>query len=180
VSASTQNQALNAVVFLYREVLRLPFGQLEPFVRAKRPQNLPVVLTKEEVRAMMGFMSGVPRIVALLMYGSGLRLLECLSLRVKDLDFGRMEIRLRRGKGRRDRVTMLPASSKVQLMEQLQRARTIHQRDLAEGAGRIGLPEAIARKISECGEGMGMAVCLSRKESQLRPGSENGAPPSRP
>ena len=146
VSAATQNQALNALVFLYREVLQLPFGKLEPFVRAKRPINLPVVLTKAEVRTLLGHMDGVPRIVAVLMYGSGLRLLECLTLRVKDLDFDRMEIRLRRGKGAKDRVTMLPAASRASLSEQLIHARTVHQKDLAEGAGHAPLPDAIARK----------------------------------
>lgn len=103
-SAATQNQALNALVFLYREVLRAPVGRLEPFVRAKRPTNLPIVLTKSEVRALLQQTEGVPRIVAVLMYGSGLRLLECLTLRVKDMDFDRMEIRLRRGKGAKDRL----------------------------------------------------------------------------
>jgi integron integrase len=146
VSAATQNQALNALVFLYREVLQLPFGQLEPFVRAKRPEHLPVVLTKAEVRALLGLMNGVPRTVAVLMYGSGLRLLECLSLRVKDLDFGRMEIRLRRGKGGKDRVTMLPCAARADLLEQLRRARVLHQKDLDEGAGHVVLPDAIVRK----------------------------------
>jgi len=137
---------LNALVFLYREVLQLPFGQLEPFVRAKRPEHLPVVLTKAEVRSLLVFMSGVPKMIAVLMYGSWLRLLECLSLRVKDLDFERMEIRLRRGKGGTDRVTMLPSASKADLLEQLRRARVLHQKDLTEGAGRVALPDAIARK----------------------------------
>ena len=107
VSASTQNQALNALVFLYREVLQLPLGKMEPFVRPKRPKNLPIVLTKAEVQAFLKYMEGVPRLVAVLLYGSGLRLLECLTLRVKNLDFERMEIRVRRGKGQKDRVTML-------------------------------------------------------------------------
>jgi site-specific recombinase XerD len=102
VSASTQNQALNALVFLYREVLRQPLGELSPFLRAKRPKNLPIVLTKTEVRSLLSRMQGGPRLVAVLLYGSGLRLLECLTLRVKDLDFERMEIRVRRGKGGRE------------------------------------------------------------------------------
>ncbi|HEX4999889.1 MAG TPA: integron integrase [Terriglobia bacterium] len=146
VSASTQNQALNALVFLYRNVLRLPIGELEPFVRARRPGNLPVVLTRQEVQAVLGGLSGVSAIVATLMYGSGLRLLECLSLRVKDLDFERMEIRVRRGKGRKDRVTMLPVASKADLHRQLEVAKRIHQHDLAVGTGRTALPEALVRK----------------------------------
>ena len=104
VSASTQNQALNALVFLYREVLQSPLGKMEAFVRAKRPKNLPIVLTKGAVQSVLKQMEGVPRLVALLVYGSGLRLLECLTLRVKDLDFERMEIRVRRGKGGKDRL----------------------------------------------------------------------------
>ena len=104
VSASTQNQALKALVFLYREVLQSPLGKMEAFVRAKRPKNLPIVLTKGEVQSVLKHMEGVPRLVALLLYGSALRLLECLTLRVKDLDFERMEIRVRGGKGGKDRV----------------------------------------------------------------------------
>ncbi len=146
VSAATQNQALNALVFLYREVLQLPVGELEPFVRAKRPKNLPIVLTKTEAQSILRHMEGVPRLVAILLYGSGLRLLECLTLRVKDLDFERMEIRVRRGKGGKDRVTMLPATSKQELIEHLKRGKRIHEQDLREGAGRVILPDAIARK----------------------------------
>ena len=146
VSASTQNQALNALVFLYREVLQMPVGKLEPFVRAKRPKNLPIVLTKAEVQAVLKHMEGVPRLVAILLYGSGLRLLECLTLRVKDLDFERMEIRVRRGKGQKDRVTMMPGSSKLDLIAHLKNTKRIHEKDLREGAGRAKLPDAIARK----------------------------------
>jgi integron integrase len=146
VGASTQNQSLNALVFLYREVLQMPLGKLEPFVRAKRPKNLPIVLTKAEVQAVLKHMEGVPRLVAILLYGSGLRLLECLTLRVKDLDFERMEIRVRRGKGQKDRVTMMPGSSKLDLIAHLKNTKCIHERDLREGAGRAKLPDAIARK----------------------------------
>jgi len=146
VSASTQNQALNALVFLYRQVLHLPLGKMESFVRAKRPKNLPIVLTKAEVQSVLKHMKGVPWLVAVLLYGAGLRLLECLTLRVKDVDFERMEIRVRRGKGQKDRVTMLPASAKQDLIEHLKNTRRIHEKDLREGAGRTRLPDAIARK----------------------------------
>src|SRR5205814_3835337 len=129
-----------------REVLQSPLGKMEPFVRAKRPKNLPIVLTKGEVQSVLKHLTGVPRLVALLLYGSGLRLLECLTLRVKDLDFERMEIRIRRGKGGKDRVTMLPSASKADLLEQLRHARVLHQKDLTEGAGHVALPDAIARK----------------------------------
>ena len=146
VSASTQNQALNAVVFLYREVLQMPLGKMEPFVRAKRPKNLPIVLTKAEVHLVLKHLKGLPRLIGILLYGSGRRLLECLTLRVKDLDFDRMEIRVRRGKGGRDRVTMLPATAKQDLIEHLRRTKRTHEKDLREGAGRTVLPDAIARK----------------------------------
>jgi len=119
---------------------------MEPFVRAKRPKNLPIVLTKTEVQSILRHMKGVTRLIAILLYGAGLRLLECLTLRVKDLDFERMEIRVRRGKGGKDRVTMLPASSKQDLIEHLKNTKRIHEQDLREGSGRSQLPEAIARK----------------------------------
>ena len=146
VSASTQNQALNAVVFLYREVLQMPLGKMEPFVRAKRPKNLPIVLTKAEVHLVLKHLKGLPRLIAILLYGAGLRLLECLTLRVKDLDFERMEIRVRRGKGGKDRVTMLPATAKQDLIEHLKRTKRTHEKDLREGTGRTVLPDALARK----------------------------------
>jgi integron integrase len=146
VSASTQNQALNALVFLYRHVFQSPLGKLEPFVLAKRPKNLPIVLTKAEVQSVLKHMVGVPRLVAVLLYGSGLRLLECLTLRVKDLDFERMEIRVRRGKGRKDRLTMLPASAKQDLIEHIKLTKRIHDEDLRQGAGRTKLPDALSCK----------------------------------
>jgi integrase len=146
VSAATQNQALNALVFLYGPVLALPFGSVEPFVRAKRPKNLPVVLTKAEVRSLLKEVDGIPCLVATLMYGSGMRLLECLTLRVKDLDFEKMEVRIRRGKGGKDRVTMLPAALKAGLLSHLSQVKQRHDRDLCEGAGRVVLPDALVRK----------------------------------
>src|SRR5207253_4318975 len=123
---------------------QMPLGKMEAFVRAKRPKNLPIVLTKAEVQSVLRHMEGVPRLVAVLLYGSGLRLLECLTLRVKDLDFERMELRLRRGKGGKDRVTMIPSVAKTALLTQLQNARRIHKKDLLEGAGQTVLPDALA------------------------------------
>ncbi|HEX9594218.1 MAG TPA: phage integrase N-terminal SAM-like domain-containing protein, partial [bacterium] len=108
VSASTQNQALNALLFLYREVLRVELGWLEDVVRAKKPQRLPVVLTREEVAQVLALLDGTPRLMATLLYGAGLRLLECCRLRVKDVDFGAHQILVREGKGHKDRVTLLP------------------------------------------------------------------------
>jgi integron integrase len=146
VAASTQSQALAALLFLYTEVLRDPAPWIEDVVRARRPQRLPVVMTREEVRAVLAKMSGSPRLVALLLYGSGLRLMEALRLRVKDVDFGMNQITVRSGKGDRDRVTMLPAAARLGLERHVTRVRRLHARDLAAGAGRTILPQALARK----------------------------------
>jgi len=145
VSASTQTQALSALLFLYRHVLGLEVGELD-LVRANRPRMLPVVLTREEVRRLLGGLEGEPRLVAALLYGSGLRLMEGLRLRVCDLEPGRGELLVRSGKGGRDRVTMLPRSLQPALEAQLARARALHERDLAAGWGRVELPGALARK----------------------------------
>ena len=146
VSASTQNQALSAILFLYREVLKVESFSLDVAVRAQRPERLPVVLTRQEVRTILDLMTGLPRLVAGLLYGSGLRLLECLTLRVKDIDFGRNEIVVRDGKGQRDRVTTLPESAKDPLLQHLHRVQKLHEQDLKRGAGRVSLPGAICRK----------------------------------
>jgi len=146
VSASTQNQALSAIVFLYRNVLEQEAPLLEDLVRARKPRRLPVVLTASEVGAVLERLEGTIRLIASLLYGSGLRLLECLQLRVKDVDFERLEIRVRDGKGRKDRVTPLPRTLIEPLREQLVLARTIHGRDAALGFGETLLPSALARK----------------------------------
>jgi len=145
VSASTQTQALSALLFLYRHVLGHEVGELD-LVRANRPRRLPVVLTREEVRRLLGGLEGEPRLVASLLYGSGLRLMEGLRLRVCDLGPGRGELLVRSGKGDRDRVTMLPRSLQPALEAQLARARALHERDLADGWGSVELPGALARK----------------------------------
>jgi integron integrase len=146
VAASTQNQALNAIVFLYRRVLLRDAVQLEHLIRARKPRRLPVVLTRGEVRELLDRLHGTSRLVAGLLYGSGLRLLECLELRVKDVDFEQQEIRLREGKGRKDRVTLLPQSLVEPLRLQLVRVRDLHEEDLAQGFGEAPLPAALARK----------------------------------
>jgi integron integrase len=148
VAASTQNQAKSALLFLYREVLGLELPWLDGIQSAKRPQRLPVVLTEEEVEALLSHMSGVTGLIARLLYGSGLRLLEAARLRVKDMDLRRLEILVRDGKGSKDRVTMLPESLREPLREQLGVARALHQRDLGEGFGEVYLPFALARKHS--------------------------------
>lgn len=146
VSASTQNQALAALVFLYRHVLDAPALELEELVRARVPARLPVVLTRDEAKKVLERVSGESHLVSCLLYGAGLRLLECLRLRVKDLDLARGEIIVRDGKGRKDRVTMLPRSLASDLREQFARVRALHARDLTAGFGAVALPDALARK----------------------------------
>ncbi|MBI1745772.1 MAG: integron integrase [Acidobacteria bacterium] len=146
VSASTQNQALNALLFLYRHVLNQPLGWVGDVVRAKRPKRLPMVLTRQEVKALLAQLEGVPLLVGTLLYGAGLRLLEALRLRVKDVELVRNEIVVRDGKGEKDRVTMLPAAVKEPLLQHLEQVRCLHQTDLKAGLGRAHLPYALARK----------------------------------
>ena len=146
VSASTQTQALCALLFLYRYVLGLEVGELGGLIRAKKRPRLPVVLNREEVRAVLGEMEGETWLMASLLYGSGLRLMECLRLRVQDVDVVRGELVVRDGKGGKDRVTMLPDALKVPVREQLRRTKAVHDRDLADGWGRVQLPGALERK----------------------------------
>ena len=146
VSASTQNQALAAVLFLYQGVLGCNPGWLDDVVRAKRAERLPVVLTRQEVQSLLAVLDGVPWIMAMLLYGSGLRLMECLRLRVKDIDFTRCEIVVREGKGNKDRVTMLSAAVVSKLRVHLEGVRGLHAADLAAGFGRVLLPDALALK----------------------------------
>ena len=146
VSASTQNQALSALLFLYRVVLVQPLPPLPHVERVRTPPRLPVVLTRTEVRELLGQLSGVPWLVAALLYGAGLRLLECLELRVKDVDYEQMQITIRQGKGRKDRMTMLPSFVSPNLSEHLARVRRIHDADLKAGFGRVVLPNALAVK----------------------------------
>ena len=151
VAASTQNQALNALLFLYREILGVELPWLDGLVRAKRPQHLRTVLTREEVRTVLEQLDRAPRLMALLLYGAGLRLLECCRLRIKDVDFATNQITIRDGKGSKDRVTMLPSAVKIDLARHVERARALHQRDLAAGAGWVELPWALGRKYPNAG-----------------------------
>ncbi|MGH7534618.1 MAG: integron integrase [Gemmatimonadales bacterium] len=147
VSASTQTQALSALLFLYRDVLHRPPSQLQGLVRARRPERVPVVLGREEVRLILRTLEGTPRLAAMLLYGAGLRLLECLELRIKDLDFSRGQILVRRGKGAKDRITMLPDGAREPLRVHLSDLRRRYQRDLAKGGARVPLPAALDRKL---------------------------------
>jgi integron integrase len=146
VRASTQNQAFSALLFLYQKVLQVEPGRIEGVVRAQRRRPLPVVLTRAEVQQVLGHLAGTPRLVVVLLYGAGLRLLECLRLRVKDLEFTRGEILVREGKGAKDRVTLLPAVARHPLLVHLERVRALHQQDLHDGFGRVHLPDALGRK----------------------------------
>ena len=146
VSASTQNQALSALLFLYAQVLGTDIGWLDDVVRAKRPVRVPVVLTPEEVRALLAELSGREKLMASLLYGAGLRLLECCRLRMKDVELERGELVVRDGKGARDRVTMLPARLVPALAAQAERVRAQHESDLAAGTGSVELPLALERK----------------------------------
>ncbi len=146
VSASTQNQALSALLFLYRHVIGRKVGDLGEVIRARRSNRLPVVMTREEVKAVLGQLTSDKWLMASLMYGAGLRLMECLRLRVQDVDFSRNEITVRDGKGAKDRITMLPESLRVPLQDNLKKVKAIHERDLAEGWGRVQLPDALDRK----------------------------------
>lgn len=147
VSASTQNQARSAILFLYREILQVQLPWLDDVVRAKKLQRLPVVLTNVESKRLLAQLEGTTWLVAALLYGSGLRLQECLHLRIKDVVFQRLEIMVRCGKGGKDRVTMLPGKLVERLSQQIERARLIHERDLAAGAGQVVMPNALGRKF---------------------------------
>ena len=169
VSASTQNQALAALLFLYRDVLGQRVGWLEHVVHARRSVRLPVVLTRAEVRDVLGRMEGTPRLVASLLYGSGVRLLEGLQLRVKDLDFGANEIIVRGGKGDKDRHTVLPAAFRADLERHCEAVRRLHMRDCAEGAGWVELPYALAGKYPNAGREWGWQWVFPATRGYLDP-----------
>ena len=151
LSASTQNQALSSLLFLYRHVLGVDLPWLDGLVRAKRPMHLPVVLSRGEVAAILSQLTGPGWLMAMLLYGAGLRLLECLRLRVKDADFARGEITVRQGKGGRDRRTMLPAAIRAPLAAHLERVRRQHEADRTRGAGWVELPHSLGRKYPNAG-----------------------------
>jgi integron integrase len=146
ISASTQNQALSALLFLYREVLDKPIDWIDDVERAKKAQRLPVVLTKEEAKAILNHLRGDLWVMGNLLYGSGMRLMEAVRLRVKDVDFNEKQIIVREGKGNKDRMTVLPKKIIVPLQQHLERVNAIHETDIREGYGRVYLPFALARK----------------------------------
>ncbi len=155
VSASTQNQALASILFLYRHVLEQDMDVLVDSVRAKRTERVPVVLTQNEVTAVLREIKGAPLLAASLMYGSGLRLMECLRLRIKDIDFGYGQISVRHGKGAKDRMVPLPVSVEESLRKQIEKALALHECDLALGYGEVFLPYALKRKFPHAGRSPG-------------------------
>jgi integron integrase len=169
VSASTQNQALSALLFLYREVLRRELPWMDEIVRAKRPQRLPTVLSREEVAALLREMKGVEHLMASLLYGAGLRLLECCRLRVQDLDDSRGEITVRDGKGGKDRITLWPCRLHAPIAAHLERVRAQHERDLASGLGSVELPSALERKYPRAAFEWGWQWVFRRRGSIWTP-----------
>jgi integron integrase len=155
VSASTQNQALNALLLLYQEVFHRRIGLIEGIVRAKRQSRLPVVLTKDEVMRLLSCLEGISWLMAVLLYGAGLRLMECCRLRVKDIEFSKNQIVVRAGKGNKDRYTMLPTAVKEPLLRHLQSVKHQHDQDLGVGLGRVSLPNALERKYPNAGREWG-------------------------
>jgi integron integrase len=151
VASSTQNGALNALLFLYRHVLKQPFPDLGEIERAKRPRRVPTVFTQEEVHQLLAHLTGVSHLMASLLYGAGLRLMECVRLRVKDVDFAYRQITVRDGKGAQDRVTMLPQSLIAPLQRHLSKVKLVHEEDVLAGYGEVYLPYAFARKDPSAG-----------------------------
>ena len=171
VAASTQNQALNALVFLYREVLGVDLEAVGEFERARKPKRLPLVLTPDEVAAVLGRMSGTPRLIASLLYGSGLRLREALRLRVKDLDFHYNQLAVHVGKGGKSRRTVLPPSLAPELERQLAKAKALHDEDLADGYGAVHLPHALARKYPTAPQAWGWQWAFPSGKRSIDPRS---------
>lgn len=169
VAASTQNQALAALLFLYREVLAIELPWLDGVTRAKKPPRLPVVLTETEVRAVLSQLDGVHHLIASLLYGSGLRLMEAIRLRIKDVDFERLEITVRQGKGAKDRRTMLPRTLISPLQAQLERVRFFHEQDLKNNIAPVYLPHALDRKYPNAGRELGWQYLFPASEPATDP-----------
>ena len=171
VSASTQNQAKSALLFLYRDVLGIELNWLENVTQAKAPKRLPVVLTQAEAQQVLMQLEGTLGLMAALLYGSGLRLMECVRLRVKDIEFSQHEIVVREGKGNKDRVTMLPTSLAEPLRRHLDKVKALHMRDLAEGHGEVYLPNALARKYPKAGREWGWQYVFPSRVLSIDPRS---------
>jgi integron integrase len=171
VAASTQTQALSAIVFLYREVLKRDVGSLGEVARAKRPERLPVVFSRAEVRGVLAHLDGAHWLMASLLYGAGLRLMECIRLRVKDIDFAYRQILVRDGKGQKDRVTMLPQALVEPLKHQLEKAKVLHEQDLTEGFGQVYPPFALDRKYAQASREWGWQYVFPARRRSIDPRS---------
>ena len=171
VSSSTQNQAFNALLFLYREVLKIDLDKSINAIRAKKPRYVPTVMTKEETMRVIAATSREHRLMAKLIYGSGLRLTECLRLRVKDIDFGNNQVVVRDAKGMKDRVTILPENLKVPLKEHLERVKLLHEKDLSKGYGNVYLPYALERKYPRANREFGWQYVFPAKTFSSDPRS---------
>ncbi len=169
VASSTQDQAFNALLFLYRQVLNMNLDDQINAVRAKRPLRLPTVLSKDETLRVIKALDAVHGLMAMLLYGSGLRLMECIRLRVKDIDFSSNEIIVRDGKGARDRATVLPENAKPGLEDHLQKVKLLHQNDLAKGYGRVYLPGALERKYPNANRQWGWQYVFPSKSLSRDP-----------
>lgn len=169
VSSGTQNQALSALLFLYREVLGVELPWLDKVTRAKRPRRVPTVLAVDEVHWLLAAMEGRPWLIASLLYGTGMRLMECLRLRVKDVDFARHEITVREGKGDKDRRPMLPRALVAPLQREIERAGLLHQHDLAAGFSEARLPHALARKYPDAGRDFGWQFVFASAQRATDP-----------
>jgi integron integrase len=171
VAASTQNQALNALVFFYDHIVKQPVGDLDGIVRAKRPQRLPVVLTRDEVAALLTHLPGTHGLMAALLYGTGMRLMECIRLRVKDIDVAYRQIVVRNGKGQKDRVVPLPQRPVQALRQHLDTVERLHQTDLQQGYGVVFLPHALARKYPQAAREWGWQYVFPSSRLSVDPRS---------
>jgi integron integrase len=171
VASSTQQQALSALLFLYREVLRQEVAWMDGITRAKKSKRLPVVLTQQEVQSVLAYLQGDAWLMASLLYGSGLRLMECLRLRVKDIDFGYRQLVVRDGKGQQDRVTMLPQRAIEPMQWHLDKVQALHRQDLAEGFGDVYLPYALARKYPNAGVEWAWQYVFPARQRSVNPRS---------
>jgi integron integrase len=169
VAAATQNQAMDALVFLYKRVLERPLGETINAVRAEKKTNVPVVLTRQEVMQVIPLLEGVPQLIVKLLYGSGLRIMEAVRLRVKDADFQMKQIAVRSAKGDKDRVTTFPASMIPLLNNHLARVKVLHTRDLAEGHGEVYLPHALSRKYPGAGKQWGWQYLFPSRDVSTDP-----------
>ena len=171
VAASTQSQALNALIFMYHEVLKKNIGDIGNFHKAKRPEKIPVVLTKDEMNSLFYHLDGEKKLMAGLLYGAGLRLLECVRLRIKDIDLSYNQVIVRDGKGNKDRITLLPQKFKEPLKLQMKKAAILHKQDLADGYGEVYLPYALDRKYKNAAKEVGWQYIFPAQKRSIDPRS---------